>query len=193
MAWPIIWLLLYFGPIPLFVFGVVDFQWRFPVFFGAMLIAILISAKLYRRADLGLSPLLDLDALKAQIPVTIVGLAAVGFMKAFEIVQPVPVEKTPVFYLFYFLLLAPAQEFVYRSIPFAEMDRLGVRSVAIRYAALIVPYVAVHIVYQNTLLLLVSMFGGAWWAYSYLARRNWLAVAVSHAIVGCAAVALKVI
>lgn len=88
------------------------------------------------------------------------------------------------FYLFYVLISAPIQEFVFRSLMFYELNLLLNRSAwfKITFSAFI--YSLAHVMYKDPAVLAITFGMGLVWGYIYLKKPNFWGVAISHAILG---------
>ncbi|HXJ38353.1 MAG TPA: CPBP family intramembrane glutamic endopeptidase, partial [Bryobacteraceae bacterium] len=96
------------------------------------------------------------------------------------------------FYLFFVLISAPAQEFLYRSFLFAELRALRIPPKAIvAVSALLFGFM--HIIYRDWVTVALTIFVGFIWAAVFNATHKISIVAFSHAALGVAAILSGVI
>jgi hypothetical protein len=97
------------------------------------------------------------------------------------------------FFLFYIVLSSPAQEFIYRSLIFAELKhhRFASPVAIVILSALNFSYL--HVFYNDWITLLVTLFMGVIWGIIYHHHPNWLSVSLSHALLGASAIFIGLI
>lgn len=97
------------------------------------------------------------------------------------------------FYPFYVLVSGPAQEFLFRSVLFAEMARNGVRSPLLRVFISAVTYSFLHVIYNDSITLIVTLAMGITWGYIYERLPNFWGVTLSHVVLGIVSMLLGLI
>ena len=88
------------------------------------------------------------------------------------------------FFVFYIFISSPSQEFLYRSSVFAEMNTRRILNPYTQIAISSVTYSFLHIIYNDIITLLVTLFAGIIWGVIYYKRPNFWGVALSHAVLG---------
>jgi hypothetical protein len=99
----------------------------------------------------------------------------------------------PLFFVFYILILTPAQEFFFRSFLFAEMGNFRYRRHWFIVVLSSLSFCFLHIIYQNPMMMLVTFFMGLVWSIIYYKYPNFWGVTLSHAMLGTAAFAFGLI
>ena len=100
-------------------------------------------------------------------------------------------ERLP-FYLFFVFVSAPAQEFVYRSVLFAELRAAHFPPLLILLVSSLL-YAFLHVIYRDAMIVALTFVVGLIWGLIFLQTHSFYAVALSHAIVGAAAILLGTI
>jgi uncharacterized protein len=175
-------------PMLLFV-GFIPFEWRFHVLMCVtLLLLVFVCTSGYSPRNLGLR----VDNLPAALGYNIAIIMAVIVL--LEILLPrvnlrsVPGPEWNGFYFFYVFISSPAQEFAYRSVFFAVMNRVGVSSPVFFIGVSALSYSLVHIIYRDPITLAVTFVAGVVWAVAYHRAPNLLGVSMSHAAVGAASI-----
>ncbi len=178
-------LLVYVVPPLLIFFDVVPFRFRFPVL---LITSVMVLAYVLWKGN-GLAALgLRRDTLKRSLQlnlsITALALVAIAAVYFLGLMRAPSIPAWRWFFVFYVLLSCPAQEFLFRSALFAEMDRAGIThriwQVAISSAA----YCLLHVIYRDAITLGVTLCMGIAWGLSYRAARNLWGVTVSHCVLG---------
>jgi len=99
----------------------------------------------------------------------------------------------PLFFIIYILILTPAQEFFFRSLLFAEMGNFRYKRQWSIIVLSAVSFCFLHIIYQQPIMLLATVFMGLIWSIIYYKYPNFWGVTLSHAVLGTAAFALGLI
>jgi uncharacterized protein len=85
---------------------------------------------------------------------------------------------------FYTLFLAFPQEFIYRVFFYNRYHSLfGTHFVFVLYNSLL--FAIAHLMFHNSLVLVLTFIGGLLFNYSYSKNRSYLLVSLEHAIYGC--------
>jgi len=178
-------------PVTLLWTGVIPFRYRFVVTFFAVMIIIAYagirklnwSALGFRRDTLKRSLLWNIGA-------TVVFLSILYFLHSAGLIVKSTAPLWPLFFIFYILVLSPAQEFFFRSILFAELRR--VRTGAPWHIILIssASFCFLHVIYRSPLILFITLLMGIVWGVIYYRYPNFWGVTISHAVLGTAAIAI---
>lgn len=96
------------------------------------------------------------------------------------------------FFIFYVFISCPIQEFLYRSIIYAEFNS---RRIDMKYFIIIsaLNYSLLHSFYYDVITLVSTFIGGLCWGYIYCKYPNFWGVALSHALLGAVSIAVGLI
>ena len=97
------------------------------------------------------------------------------------------------FYLFYILVSSPAQEFLFRSLPFAEMNRAGLLRPSVHVLLSSAAYCLAHVFYGDLITLGATLSMGIVWGAIYHRHPNFWGVMISHAVLGVVAIEVGII
>lgn len=97
------------------------------------------------------------------------------------------------FYLFYVIVSSPAQEFLFRSLPFAEMDRARLLRPPARVLLSSAVYCFAHVFYGDLITLAVTLSMGVVWGIIYHKHPNFWGVMLSHAALGVMSIEVGII
>lgn len=111
----------------------------------------------------------------------------------FRVIAPVGYDGGLWFFLFYVLISAPIQEFMFRSLMFYELDIFIKHHVGLKIVFSALIYSLAHAMYQNWLVLLGTFVLGLVWGGIYSRHRNFWGVAISHAIIGLVTIFLGLV
>ncbi len=183
--------LLYIAPVLLISGGLVAPHWRFHVLMSVTIAASVLS---YVNQD-------SLDVLGVKFPAmrhvliwTVLPLAAgLALTAGFSLTGRISLVQHPGFFVFFVFVSAPAQEFLYRSFLFRQMDGFGGFGPSSKIVFSAALFSFMHLVYGSGLTLILTFLIGAVWAAVFHYTRNLAVVAVSHAAVGAVAIFLGVI
>jgi uncharacterized protein len=178
-------------PVTLIWMGIIPFQYRFAVMFCILaVIASYVRLRKIRWSDLGFRR----DTLKKSIiwnfGTSLLFLFLIYLLHDTGRMGKATIQFWPLFFIFYILILTPAQEFFFRSLLFAEMLNLRNKH---RWSVIILSSLSfcfLHIIYQHPLMLLMTFFMGLIWSIIYFKYPNFWGVTLSHAMLGTAAFAL---
>ena len=181
-------------PVTLIWTGVIPFRYRFAVMF--FILAVMVSYVWLRKlhwSDLGFR----LDTLKRSLMwnlgTSFLFLVLLYLLHDAELIGTAAIRFWPLFFVIYILILTPAQEFFFRSLLFAEMGNCHYRRRWSIIALSSVSFCFLHIIYQQPIMLLASVFMGLIWSIIYYKYPNFWGVTLSHAMLGTAAFALGLI
>ncbi len=186
---------IYVCPVALVATGVIPFAWRFAVLVGMTVVAAGIAAasKRHTLRGLGMGMPGAGQALRWAIVPSGLVLAAIGL-------GWLPVHHAAAggasggmaFYVFFVCVSAPAQEFLYRSFLFAELGEIRIppTGMVLVSAAL---FGFMHIIYRDLNTVLVTLAAGLMWAVVFQMTRRVSITALSHAVLGVAAIVAGVV
>ena len=175
----------YYLPAALLFFGVIPFAYRFVVL---VVMAGLLGGHAALRGltprELGLTREHLHGSLVANGTLSaILALLLIGAFSAHAIRTPtIPAWRW--FFPFYVLISSPAQEFLYRSVMFAELRRAGIDGVVGQVLLSALTYCLLHSIYRDWITLAVTLFMGIVWGLLYRRWPNLWGVALSHAVLG---------
>jgi membrane protease YdiL (CAAX protease family) len=181
---------MYIAPVVLLRLGVIPYQWRFSVLIVMAIVAAGFAVVRDHSANgLGMIRPRLMHILAWVVVPSVLLLAGIFWADLAHRLAATP--RWP-FYLFFVLISAPAQEFLYRSFLLAELTaaripRLGMVVVS---AGL---YSFMHTIARDTMTTLLTFLVGLIWAAIFLRTGNFFIVALSHAGLGVAALTLGVI
>lgn len=186
---------IYICPVALLATGIIPFAWRFGVLIAMTLLAAAIAAASRRHTVRGLGlglPRAGQLLRWALVPSAIlIAAIALGALPAHHAVSG-PASGRIAFYVFFVCVSAPAQEFLYRGFLFAELGqiRLPPAAMVLVSAAL---FGFMHIIYRDRNTVLLTLAAGLVWAMVFQMTRRVSITAVSHAVLGVAAIMTGVI
>jgi membrane protease YdiL (CAAX protease family) len=182
---------IYICPVVLLVTGVIPFEWRFHVLVAMALLAAGIAALSRRHTAIGLG--LTVPRFRALMSWSILPSALlIGAIILADLPHRHLASGRTAFYLFFVLVSAPAQEFLYRSFLFAELREIRIPPAAIVLVSTLL-FSFMHIIYRDSVTMLLTLVAGLIWAVVFhMTQKVWL-VAVSHAALGVAAIITGVI
>lgn len=175
---------LYVAPVLLLQSGAVPFAWRYGVLFSVAAAAMTLAFFRHSPESLGLKrPRLGALFGWAILPAAgVVGLIAIS-----GLTHRMPAPAHAAFYVFFALLSAPAQEFLYRGFLFAELATVQV-SAATKVLLSSFLFGFMHIIYRDALTVILTLLAGLLWAALFQKTRRVTIVAASHAVLGVAAI-----
>lgn len=179
----------YITPVVLLRLSVIPYRWRFCVLIAMAAVAVIFATARYSAHGLGLRRPGLLQILGwAVIPSA---LLIAGVFWADLPHRLLATQRLP-FYLFFVLLSAPAQEFLYRSFLFAELAAARIPPVGMVVVSACL-YSFMHTIARDGMTTLLTFVVGLIWATIFLRTNNFFIVALSHAGLGVAAITLGVI
>ncbi|MBD2596016.1 CPBP family intramembrane metalloprotease [Nostoc spongiaeforme FACHB-130] len=181
-------LLIYILPVILILVGIIPFNFRF-----ILLIIIAISVILYAKntgillEELGFKHNNTIPAIKSVLPVTF-GLTGLIIIHYF--IKGIRIDNSAIqwyFYLFFVIVSAPLQEFLYRGYLFYLFSKVGFSQYFLVTSSIL--YSFVHAIYWDLPTLLFTLVIGFIWGYHYTRFINLYSVIVSHILLGVVAIA----
>jgi len=175
----------YYVPVLLIWFEIIPFEFRFQVLIIITIISAIYSFfRNHSLYDLGFR----LDNIKYSLFLNcILILLALIFLTTLyysdNIRSPV-IPEWKWFYIFYILISAPSQEFVFRSVLFAELKKTNINSLFFKIILTSVTYSFLHLIYNDLLTLLITLLMGIVWGVIYSRTGNFWGVAFTHAVLG---------
>lgn len=184
----------YYVPVLLLWFGIIPFKFRFYVL---IMLAIVLAAYSYSRKhslhELGFR----IDNLKKSLFLnSIFALLILGALITFYYLGAIRQPTVPGwkwFYLFYVLISAPAQEFLFRSVLFAELRKSNFSSAFLQIVITSITYSFLHIIYNDWITLIVTLLMGIIWGAVYYKIQNFWGIAFSHAVLGAISISIGLI
>jgi membrane protease YdiL (CAAX protease family) len=184
----------YYLPALLLWFGIIPFELRFHVLVGiSIILAVYCFFRRHSLYDLGFR----LDNVKRSLFLNgilvlfvLIVLAALYYSDS---IRTPSVPEWNWFFPFYILISAPSQEFIFRSVLFAELKRTNVNSAAAQIAVTSVTYSFLHVIYNDWITLAATLLMGIIWGIIYYKQPNWAAVAFSHAVLGAVSISVGLI
>jgi membrane protease YdiL (CAAX protease family) len=181
-------------PIVLIWLGVIPFAYRFHVLAAVLCNFVLYGlCRRYRFSELGLTLQGSRNSLLANALFCAVGCLGLYLVQKAGLLMPREHSYSLTSFLLYILFLAPVQEFIFRGILFAEMQRCRIVDPCIVLLVSTVTFSFLHIIYGHPPLLLITFVGGLVWGILYLRWPSLLGVSMSHALLGAFAMFLGVL
>jgi membrane protease YdiL (CAAX protease family) len=181
-------------PVTLIRTGVIPFQYRFAVMF--CILTVIVSYVWLRKfswSDLGFRHDTLKRSLMWNLGMSLLFLPLLYLLHHAGLIGKATIHFWPLFFVFYILILTPAQEFFFRSFLFAEMGNFRHRWHWSIVALSSLSFCFLHIIYQNPMMMLVTFFMGLIWSIIYYKYPNFWGVTLSHAMLGTAAFAIGLI
>lgn len=184
--------LLYILPIILIVVGVIPFSYRF-VTLGVVGLLITLSAiiKKIPLKQIGFNRQNLIPALKDISPITLIctilSILYYHFYGARIDNSGIPMH----FYIFYILISAPLQEFLYRSYISYILSELELSHYFLIISSAL--YALAHIIYNDIPTVVMSLVIGIYWSYHYARFKNLYSIAFSHIVLGIVAIATGIL
>lgn len=179
----------YCPPVLLLWIGIIPFRHHFTVLvLFTLLIAILAVIRRYTMRDLGFrkDTLRNSLVWNSLLTIVLAGILYVAFY--FHWIREPTIPNWSFFFLFYYFVSSPSQEFLYRSVVFAEMQRAGIESRFWKVAFSSINYSFMHVIYNDMLTLVATLVVGVMWGFIYEKYPNYWGVAFSHAALGTVAI-----
>ena len=184
--------LLYILPVILIFTGIIPFGFRF-ITLGIVGLLIILSAILKKIPlnQVGFNRHNLIPALKNISPITLICTILSILYYHFYGVR-VDNSGIPVyFYIFYILISAPLQEFLYRSYIFYILSEVNLSRYFLIISAVL--YALAHVVYNDIPTVILSLIIGIYWAYHYARFKNLYSIAFSHIVLGIVAIATGIL
>lgn len=126
---------------------------------------------------------------------TAVGAALVVTLLALGQIQrrPEPIGHMLLFFVFYALFSSPVQEFLFRSLLFAEMNAAGLKHRTLQVWLSAATFGFIHVIYPNPVIWAATFLVGICWGIIYVRYPNYWAITLSHAVLGAIAITLGLI
>lgn len=186
--------LAYYLPVILIWVGVISFDLRFHVLVGMALVMAVYSwlrkihlSELGFRKDTLFGSLLWNGLLSAVFVALLYTLYFAG------LIRTPTVPEWRMFFIFYVFISSPAQEFIFRSVIFAEMKRLTNFNPIAQIVVSTITYSFLHVIYNDLITLFVTAFMGVVWGILYYRYPNFWGVTLSHAVLGVVSISVGLI
>ena len=181
-------------PVTLIWTGVIPFRYRFAVMFCILTVMVsYVWLRKFRWSDLGFRRDTLKQSLMWNLGMSLLFLSLLYLLHNAGLIGKATIHFWPLFFVFYILILTPAQEFFFRSFLFAEMGNFRHRWHWSIVAMSSLSFCFLHIIYQNPMMMLVTFFMGLIWSIIYYKYPNFWGVTLSHAMLGTAAFAFGLI
>jgi hypothetical protein len=186
--------LAYVLPPVLILAGVIPFEFRFPMLLITTgIVAAYVVWKGDGAAALGFRKDTLKRALVYSLGITSVALLAIGVMHELGVIRTPTIPAWRWFFVFYVFVSCPAQEFLYRSALFAEMECSGITGKVWQIAISTVAYCFLHVIYRDAITLGVTLLMGIVWGVSYRFAKNFWGVTLSHCVLGTVSILVGLI
>jgi len=181
-------------PVVLIYLRIIPFEFRFTTLIVLTLVTGLYSyVRGYSFRDLGLqASRLRISIIQNLILVAVIS-TVILVASWLGLIRSPTIPEWKWFFPFYVLISAPSQEFLYRSFVFAEMNRTRLGGIIPRLTISAFTYCFLHIIYEDWITLVATLFMGIVWGYIYERTNNFWGVALSHAILGAISIAVGLI
>ncbi len=191
--WPYLNLFLFFAGYiipPLLIFiGWVDYEYRYHIMAPTIIWVIFYSVSMkFTSKDLGLVWNHFPKALLLQVGISgsMTALAIIMINQGY--VRSLNAPESYWFYIMYLFISGPVQEYVYRAVPVAELDRLEWMPNVLKVMIVTLNFAWLHVIYFDWIIYFASLWMGLVWTSLYYYKRNFWAVSIAHAICGFAAI-----
>lgn len=184
----------YLTPIILVWLEVIPFQYRLSVFDIITVLAVVyVFESDHTLHDLGFRTDNLIGSLKWNLLLIAVVLGGIAALRRFGVVPRAMFPRISLSVIYYIIVLGPVQEFLFRSIFFTEMDRAGIRGAFAQISISAALFAFVHVIYRDWITLITTFAIGVAWGAIYYKYRNFYGLALSHVVLGIAAISSGVI
>lgn len=169
--------------------GFVPYCYRYALFLMLCGIALLYAAaRNHSLTALGITTAFLRPALSCNILfAAVTAISIISFHRAGWITPPANYDAWLPYALFYGLIGAPAQEFVYRGLLFAELERFHFTTASTIITSA-TAFALIHAMYGPATVF-VAFLAGLAWGWIYRRAPNLAGITLSHAIIGLIAMA----
>lgn len=171
------------------VFNFIPFEYRFLVLTVATILLLFTKPDSKTTlSDLGIKKSGSVVSIVTVLPTTLALLGGVLLLSQMIDIDRIDNSNLTIsFYLFYIFISCPLQEFAYRG----HLSRLMLvlklsKRMRVLFGALL--YSFMHIIYNDELLIILTLCLGVFWSLHYEKFKNLAGVTVSHALLGAAAI-----
>ncbi len=179
----------YLIPIILVWLDVIPFRYRLTVFDIITILAVVyVFESDHTLRDLGFRTDNLIGSLKWNLLLIAVVLGGLAALRRFGVVPRAMFPGIKLSVIYYIIVLGPVQEFLFRSIIFAEMDRAGIRGAFAQITLSAALFSFLHVIYRDWITLVATFAIGIVWGAIYYKYRNFYGVALSHVLMGIAAI-----
>lgn len=187
-------LIAYYLPVILIWINVIPFDLRFQILvIMAVIMAIYSFLAKHSLKDLGLRN----DTLKASLiwngGLSVFFVALMYGLYIAGLIREPTVPSWTLFYFFYVFISSPAQEFIYRSVIFAELEIANIKQPFLRITISAITFSFLHVIYNDWITLAAALLMGVIWGFVYNKYPNFWGVTISHAILGVVSIATGLI
>ncbi len=175
---------------PFFIFvGWIHYEYRYHIMIP-IIVMIIIYAFIQKFSFKSLGFRLDnfKSAILWQVSISVGLTLAVIIILQNGYIRNLQAPQNPWFYVMYLFLSGPVQEFVYRSVAIAEIERHQYINPFFKILIVSFNFAWLHIIYLDIIIFLAALIMGIIWTSIYYYKRNFWAVSIAHAITGFLAI-----
>jgi uncharacterized protein len=194
IAYLVLLLMLYCLPPLLLWRQVISPEFRFHIlgFLTAVMICCTVSRK-YNFKELGFRTDTLKDSLIWNACLSLIFMTGMYIAYMANLIRKPTVPDWKFFYVFYIFFCGPSQEFLFRSVVFAEMNRARNIGPILQVLISALIYCFMHIFYNDLITLGVTLLMGILWGIIYYKYPNFWGVTFSHAILGVVSIEIGLI
>ncbi len=179
-------------PVWLIAYGIIPFKYRFHTFIAMTILStVYIKLRGHSFRDIGFKIKKLGQSIFMNIAIVMGGAISFFVVISHDLLQTLPHSST--FFIFYLTFLGPAQEFLYRGVLFAEMEKAMIASPFLKVAISSSVFSFLHLIYFNIIALAVTFAIGIVWGIMYLKCRNIYGLMLSHSLLGAMAIYVGVV
>ncbi len=168
---------------------IIPYEYRYESMSILIIISILYAWKRkFTWKELGFRRNNFLPALKWQLGFALFVLISIYLLMHSGLVRRLDPPENPWFYVMYLFISGPVQEFVYRSVVFAELNQHKYLSPMMKISLAAFTFSWLHIIYLEPITYFSSLMIGFCWSWMYYYRMNYWAISIGHALIGFSAI-----
>jgi membrane protease YdiL (CAAX protease family) len=187
-------LLGYYLPILLIWVGIIPFEFRFHTLVAMAIIMIAYCfLKKISFHDLGFRTDTFAKSLLWNSVLSVLLVLVMYLAYLLHLIRTPTVPSWNLFFFFYVLISCPAQEFIFRSVIFAEMKKSNIIKPIYQVAFSAITFSLLHIIYKDIITLSVGLFIGIIWGVIYYKYPNIYGVILSHSVLGTVSILVGLI
>lgn len=186
--------IVYYLPPILLWLRIIPFSLRFHILVGmTFVVAVYAYVRKFSLSELGFRKDTLKDSLlwNGLLSIVLVVIMLLAYQAGW--IRKPTVPSWTLFFVFYVFVSSPSQEFLFRSMTFAELNRCGVTSGIWQILITAITYSFIHVFYNDIITLGVTLFMGIIWGIIYRKYPNVWGVALSHAVLGVVSILVGII